>query len=180
MSPFCAAGAGLSVRWCDVMCHRLWPRAGPSELLGIERLIGGSELGDLIECSCHNISNTVYSPLMTRLGHTGHITKNTRQETRGEEGGGEEHFLISGALCVDFSGFTAERHFVEKIHFFPLSFMVSYGLLKVFRVVQTCSVNQSLEAAARAPFTHQLRIECAQIILAFALWNQIKLSLQNK
>lgn len=67
--------------WCDVslaltLSWTLW------ELLGIERLIGVFELGDLIECSCHNISNTVYSPIMTQLGHGGHITKKT---TRGEK-----------------------------------------------------------------------------------------------
>lgn len=64
--------------WCDVSLA-LTPSWTLWELLGIERLIGVFELGDLIECSCHNISNTVYSPIMTQLGHDGHITKKRRE-----------------------------------------------------------------------------------------------------
>lgn len=67
--------------WCDVSLA-LTPSWTLWELLGIERLIGVFELGDLIECSCHNISNTVYSPIMTQLCHDGHITKKT---TRGKK-----------------------------------------------------------------------------------------------
>lgn len=63
--------------WCDVSLA-LTPSWTFWELLGIERLIGVFELGDLIECSCHNISNTVYSPIMTLLGHDGQITKKRR------------------------------------------------------------------------------------------------------
>lgn len=88
MRPFLAVGADLIGKtphfllwfWCDVSLP-LTPSWTLWELLGIERLIGVFELGDLIECSCHNISNTVYSPIMTQLGHDGHITKKRRGGT---------------------------------------------------------------------------------------------------
>lgn len=70
--------------WCDVSLA-LTPSWTLSEPLGIERLIGVFELGDLIECSCHNISNTVHSPIMTQLGHDGHIPKKTTREKKKEK-----------------------------------------------------------------------------------------------
>lgn len=91
--------------WCDVslaltLSWTLW------ELLGIERLIGVFELGDLIECSCHNISNTVYSPIMTQLGHGGHITK------KNDEGGKKWKSTSSAVKCsFFFFFFTAETPF---------------------------------------------------------------------
>lgn len=81
--------------WCDVSLA-LTPSWTLWELLGIERLIGVFELGDLIEYSCHNISNTVYSPIMTQLGHDGHITKKMN-----------EHFLRCEVVRI----FTAEPPF---------------------------------------------------------------------
>lgn len=105
--------------WCDVslaltLSWTLW------ELLGIERLIGVFELGDLIECSCHNISNTVYSPIMTQLGHGGHITKKT---TRGEKNERalpplwSVHFFLFFFYC---GNSLCDRHFnYGKLFFFP-------------------------------------------------------------
>lgn len=80
--------------WCDVSLA-LTPSWTLWGLLGIERLIGVFELGDLIECSCHNISNTVYSPIMTQPGRDGHVTnKTTRRKKK------KEHFLRCDVLDV--------------------------------------------------------------------------------
>ncbi len=100
--------------WCDVSLA-LTPSWTLWELLGIERLIGVFELGDLIECSCHNISNTVYSPIMTQLGHDGHITKKRRGGKKWKSTSSAVKwlvFLLGTSLC--------DRHFnYGKLFFFP-------------------------------------------------------------
>lgn len=94
--------------WCDVSLA-LTPSWTLWELLGIERLIGVFELGDLIECSCHNISNTVYSPIMTQLGRDGHITK--KDDEGGEKKKMKEHFLCCELFIFFFFFLTAEPPF---------------------------------------------------------------------
>lgn len=91
--------------WCDVSLA-LTPSWTLWELLGIERLIGVFELGDLIECSCHNISNTVLSPIMTQLGHNGHITKKRRGREKGKKE--KEHFLCCEVARIIIFFFTTE------------------------------------------------------------------------
>lgn len=133
------------------MCHRLWPRAGPFwGLLGIERLTGVFELGDLIECSCHNISNTVYSPIMTQLGRHGHITqKETTWEGGGQRVGNETALNFFVGLFLFFSWTPPFGVcFNHGIVFFPsYSFSVLLLLLgflsDVLRFSGTCRMSLS-------------------------------------
>lgn len=107
VQPFLAVWAGLIGKtphsllwfWCDVSLT-VTPSWTLWELLGIERLTGVFELGDLIEFSCHNISNTVYSPIMTQLGHNGHITKKMTREEKIER---EVSSLWSGLYSFFFA-----------------------------------------------------------------------------
>lgn len=80
--------------WCDVSLA-LTPSWTLWELLGIGRPTGVFELGDLIECSCHNISNTVYSPIMTQLGSDGTPPKKRR-------GGAKRKSTWSAVKCLVF------------------------------------------------------------------------------
>lgn len=125
VQPFLAVWAGVIGKtphsllwfWCDVSLA-VTPSWTLWELLGIERLTGVFELGDLIECSCHNISNTVYSPIMTQLGHNGHITKKMTREEKIER---EVSSLWSGLYS-----FFCHRHFnYGKLFFFPF-FQLKY------------------------------------------------------
>lgn len=125
VQPFLAVWAGLIGKtphsllwfWCDVSLA-VTPSWTLWELLGIERLTGVFELGDLIECSCHNISNTVYSPIMTQLGHNGHITKKMTRQEKIER---EVSSLWSGLYS-----FFCHRHFnYGKLFFFPF-FQLKY------------------------------------------------------
>lgn len=103
--------------WCDVSLA-LTPSWTLWELLGIERLIGVFELGDLIECSCHNISNTVYSPIMTQLGHDGHITKKRLgRKKRKRTSSAVKWFIFFFHSC---RSSLCDRHFnYGKLFFFP-------------------------------------------------------------
>lgn len=135
--------------WCDVSLA-LTPSWTLWELLGIERLIRVFELGDLIECSCHNISNTVYSPIMTQLGHDGHITKKRRREKKNERALPR---LWSGSYFFYCGTSLSDRHFnYGKLFFFPFFQLKRLWFLLGFLpaspkccIALTCRVNLSWE-----------------------------------